>query len=177
MSDLTRLADIAEILGAAFVVGGLIFAILQMRHFRQQRREMAAIELFRFFGRPDFSRAYLDILNLPDGLSFEDLRRDHPDIESSAMLIATTMENIGVMTFERIVPFSVVNHLVGSSTIVLWHKLEHWVKGVRGQMGQPYSFEWFQWLADRLEHQTGDEALPAYEAFVDWKPRRMKDER
>ena len=58
MNDLTKLANIAEIVGALIVIGGLFFALMQMRQIRQQRRELAAIEMFRFFGNPDFTRAY-----------------------------------------------------------------------------------------------------------------------
>jgi len=47
MTDLSTMANMAEILGVIIVVGGLIFAMLQMRQIRQQRRELAAIELFR----------------------------------------------------------------------------------------------------------------------------------
>ena len=57
MTDLSRLADMAEILGSLVVVGGLMFAVLQMRNIRQQRRELAAIELFRSFGHPEFNKA------------------------------------------------------------------------------------------------------------------------
>ena len=35
MTDLSRLANMAEILGAMVVIGGLIFAVLQMRNIRQ----------------------------------------------------------------------------------------------------------------------------------------------
>ncbi len=177
MSELSRLADIAEIIGAMLVVGGLVFAILQMRQLRQQRRELAAIELFRSFGNPKFADAYLAVLNLPDGLRLEDIRRDHPEIERSAMLIATTMENIGVMTFQRIVPFLVVNDLVGSSTVVLWRKLEGWAEDFRIRTGQPKAFEWFHWLADKLGEGAVGEQVPAFKAFADWKPTRLTDER
>ena len=48
MNDLSRLADTAEIIGAAVVVVGILFALMQMRHLRQQRRELAASELFQW---------------------------------------------------------------------------------------------------------------------------------
>mgnify|MGYP006200014043 CR=1 FL=1 len=118
MNDLSMLANIAEILGAFIVIGGLLFAVLQTRQFRQQRRELAAIELLRFFGSPRFSEAYRAILHMPDGMSAADIRSERPDLENAATLISTTMENIGVMTFQRIVPFMVVNNLVGWSAVV-----------------------------------------------------------
>lgn len=176
MSELSRLADMAEILGAIVVVGGLIFAIIQMRHFRQQRRELAAIELFRSFGNARFNQAYGHILSLPDGLSANEIDVQYPDRASCALLICTTMENIGVMTFQRIVPFLVVKNLIGASTVVLWRKLEHWVYDLRKSLDTPQAFEWFQWLAERLEEINDPNDQPAYEEHKDWKPSNLSSE-
>ncbi len=175
MTDLSRLANMAEILGALVVIGGLIFAILQMRNMRQQRREIAAIELFRSFGRPEFNRAYQRALKLPDGLTAAEIERSYPGFENGAMLICTTMENIGVMTFQRIVPFSVVRNLIGSSTCLLWSKLQNWVMDLREEVGAPEAFEWFQWLAERLAEYE-DQCPPAFEANKDWKPLTISSE-
>lgn len=176
MSDLSHFADIAEIVGATIVVGGLFFAILQMRQIRQQRRELAAIELFRFFGNPNFADAYQSVLHLPDGLTAEQIRNREGNTEEAAMLISTTMENIGVMTFQRIVPFAVVNNLIGSSTIVLWRKLESWAGKLRDELGEDSAFEWFQWLAERLEQHSSAESAPAYVAHRDWQPSNISHE-
>ena len=176
MSDLSRLANMAEILSAAIVLGGVFFAVLQMRQIRQQRRELAAIELFRFFGNPQFTEAYRAVLNLPDGLSLQELKVQHPGSENAAMLISTTMENIGVMTYQRIVPFLVVNNLVGMSTIILWRKLEHWAADLRDELDEPAAFEWFQWLAEKLDECQMCRQTPAYQAHKDWMPRRLTNE-
>lgn len=172
MTDLSHFADIAEIIGVFIVIGGVIFAIIQMRQIRQQRREMAAIELFRFFGSPRFAEAYQCVLDMPDGMDRATLREHSPSIENCAMLISTTMENIGVMVFHRIVPSVVVRNLVGTSAILLWKKLQFWVVDFRNEANNPAMFEWFQWLSDRLEEQAVEYPAPAYEAFVDWRPRR-----
>jgi hypothetical protein len=176
MQDITLIANMAEIIGVVIVIGGLLFAMLQTRQFRQQRREMAAIELLRFFGSPSFADAYRTILLMPEGMSAEEIRSGVPELEKSAMLIGTTMENIGVMTYQRIVPFMVVNNLVGSSAVILWRKLEGWVGALREDIGEPYAFEWFQWLADRLADDYGDDPRPAYVAHKDWKPARLTPE-
>lgn len=173
MTDLTVLANISEIIGVVIVIGGLLFAMLQTRQFRQQRREMAAIELLRFFGSPRFSEAYRVILRMPDGMSAADIRSERRNLENAATLISTTMENIGVMTFQRIVPFMVVNNLVGWSAIVLWRKLETWVEALRDETGEPYAFEWFQWLAERLDENQAGDPRPAYEAHRNWQPARL----
>ncbi len=175
MTDLSRLADMAEIFAALVVIGGLFFALIQIRHTRQQRRELAAIELFRSFGNPQFSEAFRCVLDLPDGLNRDELANAYPNAEDHAMLIATTMENIGVMTFQRIVPFAVVSNLVGGSTGLLWRKLENWTADLRNQLDEPKTFEWFQWLAERLAEYE-EEIQPAYEAHKDWTPARLTQE-
>jgi hypothetical protein len=176
MNDLSRLADMAEILGALVVVGGLVFAVMQMRNFRQQRRELAAIELFRFFGHTDFNRAYECVLKLPDGLTAAEFKARGPKLTNSAMQICTTMENIGVMTHQRIVPFVVVDNLMGDSAVILWKKLEHWVYAIREEIDSPAAFEWFQWLAERLDELQDPDKAPAFIAHKSWRPARLSKE-
>ena len=170
MDNLSGLANIAEIIGAIIVVGGLIFAVLQMRQTRQQRRELAAIELFRFFGNPKFTAAYKTMLRMPEGLSAEDIENDDSGLEEAAMLISATMENIGVMTFQRIVPYMVVYHLIGASCPALWRKLAPWIEMLREEQNEPAVMEWFQWLAERLEDNDSDDVDPAYVAHKAWEP-------
>lgn len=175
MDDLSRLADLAEILGAFIVIGGVFFALVQMRQLRQQRREMAAIELFRFFGSPQFANAYQCVLHLPDDLDKAGLSARGGDVENCAMIISTTMENIGVMVFHRIVPSVVVKNLMGTSSVILFRKLEGWIRDMRSELGNPAAFEWFEWLAIKLEELEKDSA-PAYLAYRDWKPTRSHDQ-
>ncbi len=170
------LANIAEIVGATIVIVGLVFAVLQMRQIRQQRRELAAIELFRFYGNPRFTRAFNRVLHMPDGMTAEELRRDDNGLEDAAMLISSTMENIGVMTHQRIVPFTVVNHLIGASAIILWNKLRPWTDTLREETDNNFIFEWFQWLVGQLDQFDDEDQRPAYEAFSAWIPQHMLKE-
>jgi hypothetical protein len=176
MTELSMFASMAEILGVIIVIGGLYFAVLQMRQIRQQRRELAAIELFRFFASPRFTQAYRTILHMPDDMSADDIRTRQAKLEDAAMLISNTMENIGVMTFQRIVPFLVVRNLVGTSVVILWRKLENWAIDLRGELGSPDAFEWFQWLAERLEQFEPENPMPAYEEFKTWTPSYLTHE-
>jgi len=170
MNDLSDIANVAEIIGAIIVVGGLIFAMLQMRQTRQQRRELAAIELFRFFGNPYFAAAYKRVLQLPDEQTTKAIQAGDGELEDACTLISTTMESIGVMTYRRIVPFIVVKNLIGGSAPVLWNKLAPWIDQLREELGAPAQFEWFQWLAERLEQDQSTDAEPAYIAHKSWVP-------
>lgn len=174
MTDLSTLANMAEILGVIIVVGGLYFAVLQIRHFRQQRREHAAIELFRFFGNPSFAKAYRTVIHLPDDVSADEMRSNEDGLEDAAMLISSTMENIGVMTYQRIVPFTLVYNLMGNTTIVLWRKLRKWVFVLREQIDNEGAFEWFQWLAERIERFQPRDSQPAHVAHKNWIPMHLR---
>jgi hypothetical protein len=176
MTDFSRLANMAEIFSAIVVIGGIIFAVIQMRQTRQQRRELAAIELFRSFGSPAFADAYRNILHYPDGLNAKQLKQEYPDGEQFAMMICTTLESVGVMMYQRIVPSAVVNNLIGSSTIILWRKLETWVQDLRIELDNPFAFEWFQWLAMTLSDLQNDSDRPAYEAHTEWQPLNLSSE-
>lgn len=176
MTELDRLANMAEIFSAVVVVGGIIFALLQMRQTRQQRRELAAIELFNSFESPQFTEAYRNVLRFPDGLNAAELKRRYPDAEHYAMMIATTMESIGVMMYHRIVPSSIVHNLIGSSTRIMWRKLEPWATDLRIELDSENAFEWFQWLAERMQELDGDGRVPAYHAHSDWKPTNLSSE-
>ena len=56
MIDLATLANIAEILGGLTIVAGAVFAVVQIREFRAQRREVVAVEMIRSFHDPDVWR-------------------------------------------------------------------------------------------------------------------------
>lgn len=176
MDDLSRLANMAEIFSAIVVVGGIMFAIIQMRQTRQQRRELAAIELFRSFSRSAFTNAYQKVLHYPDGLNAEQMIEHDANCEEYAMIICTTMENVGVMMYQRIVPSAVVNNLIGSSTIILWEKLSPWVENLRTEIDSPFAFEWFQWLAITLKRLQDESDLPAYDAHTEWEPSNLSSE-
>ena len=176
MNNLSPMANLAALIDVLLVVGGLFFAMMQMRQTRQQRRELAAIELFRFYGNPKFTEAYQMVLNLPDGLSAEDIRTKQANLDAAAMLISSTMESIGVMTFQRLVPFVIVNHMIGSRDIILWRKLENWAVALRDELGDDAAFEWFQWLAERLEDYQPRNPHPAYETHKDWMPAHLRHE-
>ena len=176
MTNSSRLANMAEIFSTVVVIGGIIVAVLQMRQTRQQRREMAAIELFRSFVSPEFADACQTALHFPDGLTAAEMKSNFPESERCAMLICTTMESTSVMIYQRIVPAAVGYGLIGSTTIILWKKPEVWTNDLREEVDNRCTFEWFQWLAIQLEEMRNDSVRPVYESRGDWKPLNFGNE-
>jgi hypothetical protein len=171
MRDLALLANLAEILGAIIVVAGVVFAVIQIRLFRRQRLETAAIEVLRSWQSPEFTRAFCVIPQLTDGISAAKLRAQSPECESLAMIIGNTFQSFGVMVYRRIVPLALVDELLGGAVVLLWRKLATWLVDSRKEQSRETVYEWFQWLAERLQEQPGFDMLEgAHVKHRDWAP-------
>ena len=170
MSDLTTLANLAEIFGAFVVVAGLVFGLIQIHHYRQQRRETAAIELLRSFQNPEFSRALRAVLALPRGVRKQHLGECSEDQQNAIMVVVLTFESIGVMVFRNIVPLDMVDELMGGVCIESWGRLKNYTQDSRDESDRDTLSEWFQWLAERLaERHARYGRRAAYEQHRRWR--------
>ena len=171
MFDLQTLANLSEIIGALFLVGGIVFAVIQIRQFQRQRQETAALELMRAWQGPEFSRALPQLLlQLPDDMPAEDLLVAPGDVVSQAHMVCNVFESVGVMVFRRMLPLEVADELIGGVTTMLWRKLAPWIRHLRATHEIPRAYEWFEWLNDRISEATRFSDLPANVLHKDWKP-------
>lgn len=169
--ELETAANIAEIVGALSVIGGIIFAVAQIGQFRAQRRELVVVELMRSFDDPELVEAVTVVRELPDGATGADLRAKGREFERAAITICTTYETIGYLVFRRMLPFFMVRELAGGVALVMWQKLSPWVMMVRDEQAQPSWAEWFQWLAEQLARESEQkESNPAYKKLANWRP-------
>lgn len=168
--DLTTLANLAEIIGAIIVIGGMAFAVVQIREFKRQRRETAAIELARSFQNPQFAHAVLLVLSLPPSCSAEKLR-SRPEREEAAMLVSFTFETVAIMVHQRIVPLDTVWQLMGGVTRTCWDRMRDWVYTVRNEQQNEKFDEWLEWMANQMQ-RLGERpsAGPAYLLYEGWRP-------
>jgi len=167
--NLTDFADLAQVVGAATVVGGTIFGLVQFFEYKKQRQEAVAGEVMRTFIGPELARALTILRGMPDGVSAEQLRQEGFEAENAAVLICTTFETLGVLVYKRIAPFHLVVELAGGIIVVMWRKLGPWLEQIRIEQRQPSWAEWFQWLAQQCERHK-DEVMPAYRKHADWVP-------
>lgn len=169
--DLQSLANIAELLSAITIIGGGIFATIQLNEFRAQRRQDAAIEMMRVFSEPALANAYQLICGLPDGLSGEEVKSRGAQYEEACMLVSSTFETMGYFVYRDLVPYAMAREIAGGLTLVLWRKLTGWMEMIRREQNQRSFAEWFNWLANQLDRDSDDkEQLPAYERYADWRP-------
>lgn len=171
MTDLETLANLAEVFGTLSIIGGLLYAVIQIHQYRQQLRETATLELMNRFQTPEFSQAFRIIRSLRDDVPSSELNANSPETEATAMFVCSVYETVGLLVFRRILPFQVVEDLTGGAVVLCWCKLRAWIEETRVETSNNQVFEWFQWLVERCEEQQQIESksLPAYEAHRNWR--------
>ena len=175
VTELETLANLAEVLGTLTIIGGLVFAVIQIRQYRQQLRETATLDLMNKFQTPEFAQAFQVLRSLPEDVSATELRADKPEAEAAAMSVCAVYETVGVLVFRRILPFQIVEDLTGGAIVMCWRKLRRWITEIRADTANQRVFEWFQWMAERCSEQQRIESksVPAYEAHRNWKLPRL----
>ena len=168
MSNLATYAAVAEIFGAVAIIGGAIFAVIQLTEYRRRRRNQVAAELCRGFAEPELARAVTLIKRLPDGISLDDLQAMHGDYEEAAQIVGMAFETMGLLVYKNIASFQMIQELTGGLLLMMWRKIEVWVETTREDQGNPRFGEWVQWLAERVAECESD-MVPAYKAHATWK--------
>lgn len=169
--NLQTLANIAEIFGAFLVVSGVLFGLIEVRHYRQQRQETASMEIMRAFQSAGFTSALRLVMQYE-----QECQRCHEDsipqeLQDAAMLVSTTLEAVGLMVYQRIVPFRLIQLLMGGVIQAGWRVLRSHTEWMREELSRPSIHEWFQWMAERLdEHPEYLDEIGAYSKYKDWKP-------
>jgi hypothetical protein len=168
---LNTLASLGEFLGGMAVIGGVIFAVIQVRHYRQRRRDAAAIELMHAVLGPQFAEAFRLLGLVPDGISATELRAMGAEYEGAALSVFLMYETVGLLVFRGVAPFHLVQELTGGAAVAMWRKLRPYFEEIREERSHERIAEWFQWLAERLEEQEARiPTQPAQKRFADWEP-------
>ena len=153
MPNVEQLANYAEIVGVVSVIGGIFWVVFQIRQFKTQRAEHAAVELVRSWHTPDFARALRTVAALPEKIEPDEMRKTSPDLEDMAFVVGNFFESAGVMVYRGIIPLYIVDDLMGGATRIAWGRLEVWIDEWRRE-SNPRAYEWWEWLKDRLDEHS-----------------------
>ena len=170
--DLMALSQLAQILGGTAVVIALVFGMVQIHQFRRQRHDVAAIELMRSLQDHEFTHSFRLIYPLPEDMDPDDFRELGSEYEEAALALGARFESMGLLVYRESLPLHLVEEIIGGAVVLLWRRLRPWVELHRREQRHPLLFEWFQWLAERLDERGRPAQTPAYLRFRDWKPKR-----
>lgn len=158
-------------LTAAAVVFGVAFGVVQIRQFERKRAETAAFAILQTIQSGKTFHAGDRVSALPDGMAWRDFERLDPEMIEAISEIHVVGETLGYAVYRRLLPLSSVDELMGGNIRTAWKRLRPWAEHMREVQGSPNAFEWFQWLAERLEQRpVAWKAKGAHVAHKEWEP-------
>jgi hypothetical protein len=165
------LSTTANLINAAAVTMGVLFAAAQIRDYRRQRKREAMLELVRSFQSPAVARSLHRINSLPDSATLQEIRDTiGPDGEDDVFLIGLTFETLGILVYRREITLDLIDDFFSGAIIVSWRKLHAFVEEDRRSLDRATVWEWFQWLAERMaEREKKMPAVAAHIAHRSWK--------
>lgn len=101
--DLQALADLGQIVGGTAVLGGVLFAVVQLRQVQRQRRDAAAVDIIRGVQTQEIRQAAYVVLGLPDDTPPQQLRADRK-VLAAAFAMDSACEMWGSMVYPRPTP-------------------------------------------------------------------------
>ena len=166
--DLSLMLDLVTVVA---LILGILFGLVQLRHYHLSRQRDAALYLLNSFQTMTFLQGIMLIMGeVPDGLSKQELEEKLAEDVSLLLLVMRTWDRVGLLLFNRKVTLAMIEQAHGAQILLSWKKLKTYVLNMRQELGCDTSFEWFQWLAERLaEHEHSNPPTPAYIAHRNWK--------
>ncbi len=152
------------------LVGGVVFAGVEWRTARLERRKQQQIELLRSFDTAMFARSMRRVLDLADDTSKERIDTD-PELADDVFYWLGAMESLGQLVHDRAVDLRTVERTIAGPIQVSWRKLHRYVDDDRRVYHAEAMFEWCQWLVDQIARLERDEGrVPAHIGEAAWRP-------
>ena len=155
---------------AIALVAGVIFAAYQLVELRRQHKRDAVLGLVRSFQSGDFTAALGRVNSLTDGANLRTIRRVlGPDGRDQVFLVGLTWESLGVLVFRHEIDMQTIDDFFSGAVTISWRKLHAFVEEDRKSLQRETVWEWFQWLAERMQARESRTApIPAHIAHRDW---------
>jgi hypothetical protein len=159
-----------EAVSAVALVAGGVFAAYQLVELRRQHKRDAVLGLVRSFQSGDFTAALGRVNSLPDGANTRTIRRVlGPEGRDQVFLVGLTWESLGVLAFRREIDLQTIDDFFSGAITISWRKLHAFVEEDRASLQRETVWEWFQWLAERMQERERRSApIPAHLAHRDW---------
>ena len=165
-----ELSLLLDLITAVAVVLGILFGLLQLRHYHMSREQEADLFLLNSFQTGEFFQGLHIIQELPNELTKSEIEDRVGDEIRLVYLVMSTWDSIGILVFKHEVSIDMVVDAYSGSIVISWQRLKTYVADLREDLQRQTSFEWFQWLAERtLERENDQPPTPAHLAYRDWE--------
>jgi hypothetical protein len=150
MERIELLANLAEIFGGVAVVVGIIFGLVEFRRYKSDVQREAALALARSFQTQEFVAAIRFVLELSEPIDLSHYKSLPETKKDLVWLIFGSMETIGIRVSRGDLPIHLVDELYSIPIVEGWRKLNPLVEDLRNEFNSPQTWEWFQWLHERM---------------------------
>ena len=163
VDNIELIANLAEIFGGLAVVFGISFGFLEFRRYKATIQREAAATLARSFQTQEFAAAIRVVLELPEPINI-DQYRNLPDAEKNLIwLLFGNIESIGILVSRGDLSLDLVDEFFSIPITEGWRKLAPYVEDLRQEFNSPQTWEWYQWLHERLrERHRQSPRVPAH---------------
>ena len=164
--DLPTIANLAE---AFAVIVAVVFGMVQFRQLNAQRRCEAAFALMQSIQSPQVLRGILIIDRLQDAPAKAEIDAFPENDQVDVTALLATWESLGILVFNHEIPLQMVDDFYGGTLEQSWRKLQRYVEELREATARPTRWEWFQWLAERMQERESDAPpVPAHIQHRKW---------
>ena len=144
MIDMSTILTLATTLS---VIVGVVFTLLEIRHFNKTRKTEIVMRIYERFG----TKEIVDAMNKVGGAkfeNFEDYSKKYGLTEINE--IAVLFDGIGVLLEQNLIDINMVDQLFGPTVYVLWNKMLPVIQAMRKGLNEPAFFSHFENLINRL---------------------------
>jgi hypothetical protein len=141
------ISTITAIVTTASIIVGIIFTLLEIRHFNKTRKTEIIMKIYERFGSKEIVEA-MNRVGASKFESFEDYNKKYGVTDITE--IAVLFDGIGVLLEQNLIDINMVDQLFGTTIYLLWNKMEPVIKAMRKGLNEPSFFAHFENLIKRL---------------------------
>lgn len=166
-----ELSTVVDILSIIAVVSSLVFAGIELRHFRISRDRESALELLNTFQSRDFMAGVRVITQLPDNQNKQQIKSLVGEGIDDLYFTIASFEGLGALVYKEEISLELVEDFFSGIIVTCWLKLRQFARDERQDLKRETWMEWAQWLAEKImEREKTRSPLPAYLEHKDWSP-------
>ena len=122
---------ILDLITAVAVTLGILFGLLQLRHFHISRKREADLLLLNSFHTGEFLQGIWILQELPNGLTKNEIEERVGKEITLVYAVLSTWERIGILVYNHEFSMDLVDDAFGELIIISWKKLEKYVTNLR----------------------------------------------
>jgi hypothetical protein len=138
---------ISALVTTASIIVGVIFTILEIRHFNKTRKTEIIMKIYERFG----SKEIVEAMNRVGSAKFENLNDYQKKYGLTDITeISVLFDGIGVLLEQNLIDINMVDQLFGTTVYLLWDRIDPVIRAMRKGLNEPSFFAHFENLINRL---------------------------